>query len=75
VQELGGLVFPYLGPQPAPELPRYDLFVWDDAWPDIGHAELPCNFVQIMETPSTRTTSSGSTGATARSCTGSRCRW
>ena len=53
VQELGGLVFAYLGPrtpdQPAPELPRYDLFVWDDAWRDIGHAELPCNFVQIME--------------------------
>jgi hypothetical protein len=33
----------------VPELPRYDLFVWDDAWRDIGHAELPCNFVQIME--------------------------
>ncbi|MDN5931082.1 MAG: Rieske 2Fe-2S domain-containing protein [Pseudonocardia sp.] len=53
VRELGGLVFAYLGPQtvsqPAPELPRYDLFVWDDAWRDIGHAELPCNFVQIME--------------------------
>lgn len=49
VQELGGLVFAYLGPLPAPELPRYDLFVWDDAWRDIGHAELPCNFVQIME--------------------------
>ncbi|MDT7554408.1 MAG: 5,5-dehydrodivanillate O-demethylase oxygenase subunit, partial [Pseudonocardiales bacterium] len=38
VQELGGLVFAYLGPLPAPELPRYDLFVWDDAWRDIGHA-------------------------------------
>jgi 5,5'-dehydrodivanillate O-demethylase len=53
VRELGGLVFAYLGPQtpeqPVPELPRYDLFVWDDAWRDIGHAELPCNFVQIME--------------------------
>jgi 5,5'-dehydrodivanillate O-demethylase len=49
VQELGGLVFAYLGPAPVPQLPRYDLFVWDDAWRDIGHAELPCNFVQIME--------------------------
>ena len=27
-QELGGLVFAYLGPEPAPLLPRYDLFVW-----------------------------------------------
>src|SRR5690349_12845818 len=35
VRELGGLVFAYLGPrtpeQPVPALPRYDLFVWDDA--------------------------------------------
>ncbi|TNC25175.1 aromatic ring-hydroxylating dioxygenase subunit alpha [Amycolatopsis alkalitolerans] len=49
VQELGGLVFAYLGPQPAPLLPRYDLFVWDNVWRDIGHADLPCNFLQIME--------------------------
>jgi 5,5'-dehydrodivanillate O-demethylase len=53
VQELGGLVFAYLGPdtteQPAPLLPRYDLFVRDDVWRDIGHAVVPCNFLQIME--------------------------
>jgi len=49
VQELGGLVFAYLGPDPAPLLPRYDLFVWDDVWRDIGHAIVPCNFLQIME--------------------------
>lgn len=49
VRELGGLVFAYLGPQPAPLLPRYDLFVWDNVWRDIGHAVLPCNFLQIME--------------------------
>ncbi|SNR53190.1 5,5'-dehydrodivanillate O-demethylase [Haloechinothrix alba] len=49
VQELGGLIFAYLGPEPAPLLPRYDLFVWDNVWRDIGHAELNCNFLQIME--------------------------
>jgi 5,5'-dehydrodivanillate O-demethylase len=49
VAELGGLIFAYLGPAPAPLLPRYDLFVWPDVWRDIAHAELPCNFVQIME--------------------------
>jgi 5,5'-dehydrodivanillate O-demethylase len=48
VAELGGLIFAYLGPAPAPLLPRYDLFVWPDVWRDIAHAELPCNFVQIM---------------------------
>ncbi|MGH3436180.1 MAG: Rieske 2Fe-2S domain-containing protein [Sciscionella sp.] len=49
VRELGGLIFAYLGPRPAPLLPRYDLFVMEDCWRDIAHAELPCNFLQIME--------------------------
>ena len=49
VAELGGLIFAYLGPAPPPLLPRYDLFVWPGVWRDIAHAELPCNFVQIME--------------------------
>lgn len=49
VVEMGGLIFAYLGPQPAPLLPRFDLFVWDDVLRDIGVAELPCNWLQIME--------------------------
>ncbi|MEU9349071.1 Rieske 2Fe-2S domain-containing protein [Streptomyces sp. NPDC048278] len=48
-EELGGLVFLYLGPAPAPALPRYDLFCWDDAIRDVGHAVVPCNMVQILE--------------------------
>ncbi|MCH8351500.1 MAG: Rieske 2Fe-2S domain-containing protein [Chloroflexi bacterium] len=49
VQELGGLVFAYLGPEPAPLLPRWDLLVWDNVYRDIGMAVLPCNYLQIME--------------------------
>ena len=49
VEELGGLVFAYLGPSPAPLLPRYDLFVWDGVIRDIGRAVIPCNWLQIME--------------------------
>ena len=49
VQELGGLVFAYLGPEPAPLLPRYDLFVWDGVLRDVGRALIPCNWLQIME--------------------------
>ncbi len=30
VQELGGVIFAYLGPEPAPLLPRYDVLVRDD---------------------------------------------
>lgn len=49
VEELGGLVFAYLGPSPTPLLPRYDLYVADNALRDIGRALIPCNWLQIME--------------------------
>jgi len=49
VEELGGLVFAYLGPAPAPLLPRFDLFVFEQALRDIGRAEVPCNWLQLME--------------------------
>ena len=45
---LGGLVFAYIGPDPAPELPRYEAFVMDGVR-DVGHALLPCSWLQIME--------------------------
>lgn len=48
-EELGGLVFAYLGPEPAPLLPRFDLFVWHGVLRDVGRALLPCNWLQIME--------------------------
>jgi 5,5'-dehydrodivanillate O-demethylase len=47
--ELGGLVFGYLGPEPAPLLPRWDLMVWPEVLRDIGRALIPCNWLQIME--------------------------
>lgn len=49
VEELGGLLFAYLGPQPAPLLPRWEIFVRQDARRDIGAALIPCNWLQIME--------------------------
>jgi 5,5'-dehydrodivanillate O-demethylase oxygenase subunit len=49
VQEMGGLIWTYLGPRPVPELPRYDLFVRDDVAREIGVSRLPCNWLQIME--------------------------
>src|SRR5262249_32037637 len=41
VEELGGLIFAYLGPQPVPMLPRWDLFVMDSVWRDIGVTTIP----------------------------------
>jgi 5,5'-dehydrodivanillate O-demethylase oxygenase subunit len=49
VQELAGLIFAYLGPQPAPLLPRWDLFVYDNVVRDIGFQMLPCNWLQMQE--------------------------
>lgn len=49
VQELCGLIFAYLGPEPAPLLPRWDMFVWDNVLRDIGSTIIPCNWLQIME--------------------------
>ena len=49
VEELAGLIFAYLGPDPVPLLPRWDLFVWDNVLRDIGSTVIPCNWLQIME--------------------------
>ena len=49
VQELGGLVWAYLGPQPVPLLPRWDLLVRDDLRREIGWTRLPINWLQAVE--------------------------
>ena len=48
-QELGGLIWVYLGPEPAPLLPRWDVLVWNNAFRQIGATMLPCNWLQCME--------------------------
>jgi len=49
VQELSGLIFAYMGPQPAPLLPRWDLFVVDNVRRDIGFQVVECNWLQMQE--------------------------
>src|SRR5581483_1372510 len=49
VAELGGLIFAYLGPSPAPLLPRWDLLVRDDLRREIGITELPINWLHAAE--------------------------
>ena len=48
VEELGGLVWAYIGPGPAPKLRRFDIFVMP-GFRDIGWVDLPCNYVQSLE--------------------------
>jgi 5,5'-dehydrodivanillate O-demethylase len=49
VQEVGGLVFAYLGPQPAPALPMWEQLAYDNAVRDIAMSVLPCNWLQCQE--------------------------
>jgi 5,5'-dehydrodivanillate O-demethylase len=49
VAELGGLIWGYLGPAPAPLLPKLDGFVAEPAIRMLGSVLVPCNWLQIME--------------------------
>jgi 5,5'-dehydrodivanillate O-demethylase len=49
VGELGGLLWAYLGPLPAPSIPRLDGLVVEGAIRFVGRATIPCNWLQIME--------------------------
>lgn len=49
VEEMGGLLFAYLGPKPAPLLPRFDGFVMPGTIRMMGRVVLPVNWLQIME--------------------------
>lgn len=49
VQELGGLVWAYIGPQPAPLLPRWDIFAAENVFRQVGTTMVPCNWLQCQE--------------------------
>jgi 5,5'-dehydrodivanillate O-demethylase len=48
VEELAGIIFAYMGPEPAPLLPRHDLLVWPGAKKTYS-ITLPCNWLQCQE--------------------------
>lgn len=49
-RELGGLVFAYLGPKPAPVLPRFESLVREDGVRKATVARIvACNYLQIIE--------------------------
>jgi 5,5'-dehydrodivanillate O-demethylase oxygenase subunit len=49
VRELAGLLWVYMGPLPAPELPVFDPFTWPNGFREIVLADIPCNFLQCQE--------------------------
>ncbi|HEY3642458.1 MAG TPA: Rieske 2Fe-2S domain-containing protein [Xanthobacteraceae bacterium] len=49
VEELGGLIFAYLGPAPVPLVPRWDILVREDLDKVVEIHRLPCNWLQCMD--------------------------
>src|SRR6266498_1024515 len=49
VEQLGGLIFAYLGPSPAPLLPRCDLLIEENVWRETGYTVTLCNWLQTVE--------------------------
>jgi 5,5'-dehydrodivanillate O-demethylase len=49
VEEMGGMLWTYMGPQPQPLLPRWDGFVAEGTIRIMGRTLLPINWLQIME--------------------------
>jgi len=49
VEELNGMLFAYLGPEPRPLLPRWDGFVAEGSIRMLGRALIPINWLQAME--------------------------
>lgn len=48
VEEVGGMLWAWLGPEPRPMVPRWEALV-KNGIRSIGWAILPCNWLQIME--------------------------
>lgn len=44
-----GLLWAYLGPEPAPLVPNYEPFEWENGFVQIVFAEIPCNWFQCQE--------------------------
>jgi 5,5'-dehydrodivanillate O-demethylase len=50
VRKLAGLYWAYMGPQPAPEIPKYDVWARTDGWHWLrALPQLDCNWLQAME--------------------------
>jgi 5,5'-dehydrodivanillate O-demethylase len=49
VKECAGMLWAYMGPLPAPELPVWEPFTWDNGFREIVLADVPCNWVQCQE--------------------------
>ena len=49
VEAKAGLLWAYLGPQPAPLCPTWEPFTWENGFVQVVFSEVPCNWLQAQE--------------------------
>lgn len=49
VRALAGMLWAYMGPDPAPELPVWEPLTWTNGFAEIVGCEIPCNWLQCQE--------------------------
>jgi 5,5'-dehydrodivanillate O-demethylase len=49
VKAKAGLLWAYMADEPAPELPDWETFSWQNCFTQIAIAEVPCNWLQCQE--------------------------
>lgn len=49
VEAKAGMLWAYLGPQPAPLLPNWEPFTWKNGFVQIVFGKIPCNWLQCQE--------------------------
>lgn len=49
VKALSGMLFVYMGPAPAPDLPVWEPMSWENGFQQIVLADVPCNWFQCQE--------------------------
>jgi 5,5'-dehydrodivanillate O-demethylase len=49
VEAKAGLLFAYLGPEPAPLVPNWEPFTWQDGFVQVAFSTLACNWLQCQD--------------------------
>ena len=49
VRAVAGMLWAYMGPDPAPELPVWEPFTWKNGFVEVVGVDIPCNWLQCQE--------------------------
>lgn len=49
VEQKAGMLWAYMGPEPAPLVPNWEPFTWENGFTQVVFADVPCNWLQCQE--------------------------